>query len=535
MRLNIYEVVNGINAALSLSIAVIIFFRKGNKPLHLTYAFFSLLLFSWTFSYLLWGLQSDLHNSLIWLQILEFPVCFIHTAYYHFSLIFTDKVKINKTNLILAYASSVFFFFINTKNGFFDLTYIRNRDPFIFCPHATPALLFFNIIEAYFLGLSFYSLIKSIKESTEPAKIRYKYFLIVGLIGWLGGLTNWFYFYDATPIPPIGNPGVTIYLLGVYYLIFKHDILQLNMVVKKTFLYSLLTLFILNIYILFIIFSEKLFRSFFGYSSFIATALASLTIAVLFNPIRNLLSKFIDKYFFGKNIIELSEENQRMLLELREQDRLKAVATFAAGTAHEIKNPLAVIKTFTDHLAEKYDDVDFREKFVRLLPNEVERMNNIVKQLLDFSKPRGAVFTTCSVREIQEDTLQLIDANFSKNNISLIKNIQHGGEIIGDKNHLKQAFLNILMNSIQSMPNGGLVEINAHRLEKDFLVSFKDTGSGIAKKDLPHIFEPFFSKKENGTGLGLSIVSGIIARHGGSIEVLSTEGKGTTFNVILRN
>ena len=121
-----------------------------------------------------------------------------------------------------------------------------------------------------------------------------------------------------------------------------------------------------------------------------------------------------------------------------------------------------------------------------------------------------------------------------KNKIEVIKDYKVDSSPLVDKNQLRQAFLNIFLNSIHAMPNGGVLTISTSQTaDNRSLVSIKDTGSGIPKENLPHVFDPFYSTKEEGTGLGLSIVHGIITKHGGKIKVESEEKRGTTISVIL--
>jgi len=471
-----------------------------------------------------------------WLQYLEYPICFIHMAYFHFILSFSDNVRKYRKLLIFGYLFSVLLVLINSQNGFFDSSYLRNKDPFLFWPHASPLLTLFIGAELFYVSFGFYVLAQSIRKAEGTSKSQLRQFLIVNVIGWTGGAMNWFHFYDSTPIPPIGNPAVTFYLLAVFYLIFKHDIFDMHLVIQKTFVYATLTLFITLIYTLFVIVSERLFQSYFGYSSVIATAFAALTIALLFNPLRNLLIKVVDKTFFGKNIAELSAENVRMKAELQKQDRMKAIATLASGMAHEIKNPLTSIKTFAEYLPEKYDDPEFRSKFQKIVVDEVDRVNNIVRQLLDFSKPQELSLKPDTITPILEDTLGLLNNNLLKNKIGVVKNYGANPTLSIDKNQLKQAFLNIFLNSIQAMPNGGVLTVSTS-LTTDYrlLTTIQDTGLGIPEDQIQHVFDPFYTTKEDGTGLGLSIVHGIITKHGGRINIGSEAGKGTTINVFLKS
>ncbi len=231
----------------------------------------------------------------------------------------------------------------------------------------------------------------------------------------------------------------------------------------------------------------------------------------------------------------LAKENERLMEEIRRGDRLKAVATLAAGMAHEIKNPLTSIKTFTEYLDTKYNDESFRDKFKRIVGGEVDKINTIVGHLLDFAKPKPLSLQKVDIYNAIDETLSLLSNDFIKKRIDIVReyNTKELSTINADPNRLKQAFLNLFLNAMDAMKNGGKMIVNTRLSGNNLEITIEDTGSGIPKKDIPHIFDPFYSTKENGTGLGLSIVYGIIKEHGGSITCESEVGKGTKFIITL--
>ena len=320
--MNGYAIVNGINSIISLSIAVVIFAKKSRKPIQLTYGLFSLLLFFWAFFYFIWGFQTQLANAMYWFHLLMTPVCIIHIAYLHFILIYTNNSHNYRKSLIIGYLSSLVFILLNFSDKLYDLSDIQNKNPFLFWPRGSSLLLLVTSTAILYVLLSYIILIQAIyREKNTINKVKLKLLLILGLIGWIGAYTNWFNFYKLTPIPPVGNPGVTIFLIGSFYLIIKHDLLALNLAIKRTFVYGSLTLFITLTYAMIIVLSEKLFQSYFGYSSIFGSILAGLIIALAFNPFRSLMIQFIEKNIFGKNVGELSAENVQMKEELQKQDQ----------------------------------------------------------------------------------------------------------------------------------------------------------------------------------------------------------------------
>ncbi len=342
--------------------------------------------------------------------------------------------------------------------------------------------------------------------------------------------------FDAhIEIYPFGYIFVAAFSSLITYAIVRHKLLDIDIIIRRSFVYSLLIFVLTFIYLSVILISEYIFRSYFGYRSIFVAIIASLVVAIAFNPLRSRIQKILDKYFFKIDPDKLIEENVKLKDAVQKQDQMKAVATLAAGMAHEIKNPLTSIKTFVEYLPQKYDDPEFREKFQRIVVDEVDRVNNIVKQLLEFSKPRELELKATPIVSILDDTLSLLNNNLLKNKIEVIKDYKANPSPLVDKNQLRQAFLNIFLNSIHAMPNGGTLTVSTSLLSTDYrlLITVSDTGSGISKEHLPHVFDPFYSTKEEGTGLGLSIVHGIITKHGGKIKVEREEGTGTTIRVIL--
>ncbi len=236
--------------------------------------------------------------------------------------------------------------------------------------------------------------------------------------------------------------------------------------------------------------------------------------------------------------------------QVRRTDRLASRGTLAAGMAHEIKNPLVTLKTFTQLLPERYEDEDFRETFSSLVGQEVKRIDSIVNQLLHFARPAKPSLQPTGVHQIVENTLRLVRQQLRQRNIELISSLEAARDMIqGDHDLLVQALLNFLLNAIDAMPDGGILTIETSVLDRaipdimgeiptkvrsrrTFRLSIRDSGSGISREDLQHVFDPFFTTKTSGTGLGLSVSHGIIHEHGGAVDVDSQLGRGTVFHLM---
>ncbi len=235
--------------------------------------------------------------------------------------------------------------------------------------------------------------------------------------------------------------------------------------------------------------------------------------------------------------------------QVRRADQLSSVGTLAAGMAHEIKNPLVTIKTFTQLLPERHDDADFRNDFSSLVAHEVERIDSIVNQLLSFSKPRTPNLVPMKLHDTVEKTLKLVHEQLSQKNIALNNGLQAKHDLIsGDVDLLTQALVNFNLNAIEAIGSGGTINVTSSNCTYRFAqgdnpddaisrscirLQINDTGKGIERDQLQKIFDPFFTSKSEGTGMGLSVAHGIIREHHGAIEVESKPGKGSTFSIYI--
>ena len=225
-----------------------------------------------------------------------------------------------------------------------------------------------------------------------------------------------------------------------------------------------------------------------------------------------------------------------LVRELINSDRSKALAQLAAGMAHEIRNPLTAIKTFSEYLPKKFDDRDFRNEFSQIIKSEVDKINSLITQLLEFSKPTSLVLVSVGPHKLLDYTLDILSAEILKNNIKIIKNYKVGADSVkADSNKLKHVLFNIIRNAIEAMQYGGTLSINTLNQKDSFVIEIADTGYGIKRDDLKKVFQPFFSTKPEGTGLGLAVAESIIAEHNGNISAKSAIGKGTTFTISLPN
>ncbi len=474
----------------------------------------------------------SLSLSFFWLKIMHTSV--ILTPIFFFNFVCTLTKYRRKMLVPLSYTLGALFLFYNLiSNNFFSIKVIFGNViyPHFIFPQNFLYLIFYFIIYWVLLTYAFIILFQHYKRSNEFQRKQLKYLILGFFICWLGPHGMFLPIFNV-PIYPFANFFVALYPLIFVYAIAKRQFINIDIVIKRSLVYSILVAFITGIYLIFILVVGKLFQDILGYKSFLLHMLAAFSIALIFTPLKNAIQYFIDQRFFKGTLPSLAEDKQRLEEELRRSDRLKAVATLAAGMAHEIKNPLTGIKTFTEYLDKNKDNPEFIEKFKKIVGAEVDKINNIVHQLLDFAKPAPLSLKECSINQILDETLALLSSDLLKHNIILEKEFKaENAKIMADFNQLKQAFLNILLNSIQAMPNGGTLKVGTSLYLDRIKIIIEDTGIGISEKDLPHIFDPFYTTTDEGTGLGLSITHGIIKEHNGRIDVESKVGVGSKFVV----
>jgi signal transduction histidine kinase len=210
-------------------------------------------------------------------------------------------------------------------------------------------------------------------------------------------------------------------------------------------------------------------------------------------------------------------------------ERLAALGEMSAKVAHEINNPLAIIKNYLLLVRRSLGDNAEAGRYADIVSQEIARIAGIVKELLDFHRPDGMVFQKVDVVKLIDDVLLLVGRQFETNRVEVVHRFASDCPAIeGSPDNLKQVFLNLIINACDAMKDGGRLEIAVERIGDKLSIRFSDTGPGIPVDVVPRIFEPFFTTKPpgQGTGLGLSVCHGIIRKHGGSITFNNTNSGG---------
>jgi signal transduction histidine kinase len=237
-------------------------------------------------------------------------------------------------------------------------------------------------------------------------------------------------------------------------------------------------------------------------------------------------------------LIIMDDITERIDLEsqLSQADKLSSIGLLAAGVAHEVNTPLAVISSYAQMLSKQLQGDPQRSALLEKITRQTFRASEIVNNLLNFSRTSGTEFTEVNVNKIITDTMALLEHQFKTTKIKVQDELAgHLPSIEGNAGRLQQVFLNLFLNARDAMPEGGILRIATSNGD-GVSVSVSDTGSGIAQEHIQRIYDPFFTTKsaprdgqQKGTGLGLSVTYGIIQEHAGKIRVESRPGEGTTF------
>lgn len=220
--------------------------------------------------------------------------------------------------------------------------------------------------------------------------------------------------------------------------------------------------------------------------------------------------------------------------QVRQSEKLAVIGELAAGTAHEIRNPLTSVRGFIQLLDRKYGDDAPEKEYFRIILSELNRVNDIIREFLLLSKPTNPNLRLIDVNTVMEDVKTLMSSDALLRNIDLQFQLSDVPAICEvDVEQIKQVFINLIRNAFEAIKLHGRLSVSIRVAGEDCEISFADNGPGIRKDALGRIFEPFYTTKEEGTGLGLTVSYRIIQNHGGTIDVESEEGRGATFYVRL--
>jgi len=237
----------------------------------------------------------------------------------------------------------------------------------------------------------------------------------------------------------------------------------------------------------------------------------------------------------GESIIEKrAQERLKLKEKLSRAEHLSTLGEMVAGISHEIRNPLGIIKSSSELLKKKMAGYDPSNTIPDIIIEESVRLNNIITDFLNFAKPRIPNMMACNVEDVLEKNINFLASHIEQEGYMVEKHYDHNiPEITADSDMLYQAFLNILINAMQAMPEGGKIRVAIQSTDNTVKIFFEDEGEGIPQDLMGKIWDPFFTTKAKGTGLGLGIVKNIIESHSGNVQIRTRPGAGARVKVEL--
>ncbi len=539
--------------------AAFIFFKNRGKKSAVVWGWFCVLVIIWGASlYIAATTQSKEIAFLAW-QFANITTIYAAVVHHHFVLTYIGLKKPIQLKILYTLATTLLCFnFLKPELYIGDVSFLFDQFYYVDWTIRKNFLYIATYVGFYWILLTYSFLLLVLHYKTLPRHRRnqMKYLIYGSILASLGAHGDYLPAFGYK-IYPHTNYCLALFSLVIGYAIIRHQLMDISIAIKKSLVYSISLTFITAIFVSFVLIFERLFQNILGYHSIFSSILAALAIVFIFNPIKDRIQYLVDRLFFKGTASELAEQNQMLRLEVAKKEKFKAVATLASGVAHEVKNPLTALKAFFEYFPQKKNDPEFMEKFTRIANKEFGRIEQLVKQLLDFAKPSAPEFKKIDIHQLLDDTIDLNINTINTKNITIKKQYsQQDTQILIDPNQIKQAVLNIIQNAIEAMGEGGTLTVGVrvqglgdrkkpksikpnslhptpHTLTPKISITIKDTGPGIAKEDIKNIFDPFFSKKETGTGLGLAITQSIMEGHKGKISIKSQVGVGTTFCMTL--
>ena len=401
---------------------------------------------------------------------------------------------------------------------------------FLFTPlskwvYFNAAILSYTFFAVGFCYIALMRHVNKLPPSTEKKRLGYLLFACpIALITGKIDLFN----YLGFNLPVITGIVLSVLLYFILLIIAYPQLRELH-----DFFVRALVIFINTFFGAVVIYFAALFFSS-SLPSFAGVLMASFLIVISLSPIKMVLKK-IFSYFYpeSKDVFTSLYESDEKL----EREKALMLAEMAPVFAHEIRNPLGSIKGAAQYLKSEASTEEQQELF-NVIIEGTNRLNAIVSQFLDYARPYKLDLKAQNINMIIQKAISIIAANSLTENITIVRELDHNlPEIEVDEQQLMQVILNIALNAIESMPQGGSLTFSTSKIETStggaISITIRDTGRGISKEEIKNIFKPFFTTKDRGVGLGLAICQKIIKEHSGHIRVKSIPSQGSIFSITL--
>lgn len=403
--MNLYAIPNFACALACFGIGAFVLTKNYRSPVNITFTLLALSMFTWQLGTALLLISLTPEIAYRWSQFAYVGVTFIPATAYHFITTSVREEKVRRKAIWLSYSVAALIFLPLTQTRYllegvhhytwgywFKAGSLHSSFP-----------VFFSVL--MFMGLHLlYQGFQIETSGSERTRRRYLFIAIaISCIGSVDFLPDY-----GFPLYPFGYLPVFTCISILAYAIVKHQLMDINVVIRKSLVYSILVTGVTLVYLLSVLLVEKLSQGILGYQGLIATLVAAVTIAVGFIPFKNIAQGFIDRMFYKGSRAALAAENERLKQELVHSEKLKVVATLAAGLCHELRNPLQAIQTHAEYLPERRNDPQFLERCSELMRTEIGRVNELLKQLMDFARPKAPTLQPVEPQKILIQTHQVM-------------------------------------------------------------------------------------------------------------------------------
>jgi len=513
------------NFLTSAAMAVIVYRKCPRRDLARSNALLNGVISFWSFFYFIWQCAKSASSAELPFQLLMLGGIWINQSFLHFTFVFLGMTPSRRVLLRLCAIINVFFsWFIFSGQMFSGF---EPRFGYGFWPLYGTAFVPYLVFWHLELFYAFFSLVKSVSRFQGLERQQIRYLITAFAIGYFGGIFNWPLWFGIN-IPPYANILITVYVSTVAYAIVKHQLMNINFIIRKTMIYSLVTAMLTGVYLLLATQLTRFFSPGSSSSGLWPSAVAAGVITLLFNPLLNKVRALMDRQFFGDWLRDMSR-----------------------GVVHEVKRPLATLSVPAEMTLLDLEDIEQGKKsLAALLPTLKKRMRYIMNQTLEAGARIEALE---AVSGVDPDKLESVDLRqvleslsgcqplIDSAKIKIERDISEAPLIVkGNQKQFAIVFMNLAKNAMEAMrdrqtsDSQGVLSVKAHADGRWIVVLIQDTGPGIATADLEHLFSPYFTTKgAHGIGLGLYLTQKIIHERGGTISVQSTAGKGTAFTVKL--
>jgi signal transduction histidine kinase len=506
--------------------AVFVFFHKPRQAMKVVWSVYASCISLWGFSIFHLFTTTDESVALFWGRFCNYIALWIPVMLFHFVVVLTNRYAEQKKPLFNWYAVYIIYFIVVAWRP--DL-YVHSVSPkmvFRFYPDAGklyylfPILLFTTITHALIV------LYESYAKSSLIRRNQYKYFLFTTAVGILGGTTTYFPVFNI-PIYPLGAIGVPLYNLAVIYIIVKHQLMDIRIIIRRSLVYLVLVSVITLFYLIGVYLLERVFRNVLAYQSAMGSAALITVIAVLFVPIKNYIESFVERFIFRASYRQMIEQNDRLRQEVIRSERYRTLSELARGMITQLRNPLTALVGYGYQLPRKIDDPEFRQKFITVFNKELNQINDILQRLSQYSEPQPLQLENINMVELVS---RLLEQSKSINpKVSIYKYYREDDIMMMriDPKKIHRALQAIVSFSFHSMPEGGQLWVGMEFTGDILDLSIKDTGKGMSQEEMMKIFDPTFIVDNSDERYELSVAQNIITQHGGKVIVDSIVEAGT--------